>query len=929
MRETQLIGSVYESTQGCSRTSGDRRIRRLIPAARSMILAGLAAVTCGGLLFSGSIADPAGAALALDESPCVVSTSRRVSRPSLAIGETIDVTTTASFVCPDDMFSPLHTVIVLDASGSMAGAALDDAKSGILALVDTLGLGSDGGSKVGLVAFDDAIRASCPLTTERTLIEACLDRVEARGGSAIDLSLAEAHRLLLEGRRDVEDADNVREVIILLSEGASTGGCEPDLLEAQRIKSQGVLVTTVAIGSSSDSTCLRQIASSPRYFFETVESSALIGAIEAIRESIASVIKRVELTDHLTEAMRYVPGSASPEATVDPISGALSWTMPFVAADGIAVTFKLEAKELGTHPTSFGSVLDFTDVAGDIGSVDLDIESVEIVEASPRPPAPEVEVSLNLERSDLEIGGRSTGTLGIEVDVLDIPGRTHLMLVLDTSGSMKGDAHRLQQEGVHDLLDRMESVADEAFKAGVAQYSAMANILCELTDDFPALHACVDLLIPAGGTSISSGLVVGHNALRDGRPAPGQEDVVLMTDGANSMGCGPVHEQANNIKDEGTILHTICLGPGCDRRCLSRVATSPSHFHDYPTLPEFESAFSEIADEILSVRPVESVSLEIAMPDHLAFDTDGFSIEPDEINVGFASWRLERLMRPALAIHFSFVALAAGEGAPSASADVGFFGGSRRVERADAPSVVVDDPAVPSPETPTAVPATESPPPIDRRIYLPVALSESCVSWHPADIALVLDTSLSMGETGPDGLTKLESAKAAIRALLGGVQPGRDRVGLVTFDDTARILRAPTGQLELVEEAMAGITLGPNTAIDEGIDTAHRMLLNARATADPVPGVSIILLLTDGRPFPAPSSLSIEAAARARADGIVFFVVGLGSEVDEPALRSISGDEHSYRAADGRAELIAAFRTVARWIDCGPPRAFWGRRSIR
>ena len=97
------------------------------------------------------------------------------------------------------------------------------------------------------------------------------------------------------------------------------------------------------------------------------------------------------------------------------------------------------------------------------------------------------------------------------------------------------------------------------------------------------------------------------------------------------------------------------------------------------------------------------------------------------------------------------------------------------------PEVLVIDnsPTITPPvnRTPTA---TSSAP---RRVFLPILMRDQCLPKHRergVDVILVMDTSSSMkGE-------KLAAAIAAGQEFLDGVDPARDRVGLVSFDEIGR-----------------------------------------------------------------------------------------------------------------------------------------------
>lgn len=907
--------------------------RRVAPAAGALLGAVLVALTMLAPLAIRAASHGEGGPSAhrsLDDSACITAVERTVHPTTVALGETVDVTTSIRFDCPE-MEIPLHVVVVLDASGSMAGAPLEEARSGVLAFVDGLGIGTDPNSKVGLVAFDDAVKVSCPLTADREEIVACLDRVTASGGSAIDVALPEGRRVLRAGRVDPDVGGDIREVMILLSDGVSATGCEPVLREAQLVKSEGILLMTVAIGTASDHGCLRQTASSPRYFFAVDFASGIVAVLERIRADVASLVRSLVIADLPPSALRLVPDSPAPEAEVDPLTGRVTWTLRYVGPSGITVTHRLAAVGAGRHPSSEDAHADFVDTVGDSGHVDFPVDEVTVIDGSPAPspPPPDVDVTLELDAHVLPVGSRTAGHLALEVDVPHVPARTHLMLVLDASGSMAGEAMEAQKAGVRALVDELEREADPAFRGGLVMYRSDAELLCGLTPDADALRACVEAMSAAGGTSISDGLLLARDVLAAGRPSPGREDVVLMSDGANSTGCEPVLAAADALKADGATIHTVCLGPACDAACLRRAASSPDHHRVAPLPVDLGSAYAGVAAELLSFRPVESATVRLDLPAHLAFDPDGFSQAPDEHDVRTARWRSTRLDDPRLELGFAVESTSSGAAAPSASVRVDFEGGALSERTVEGPSITSGSGPSPTPGTetppvgPSETPATPTTGPVDgtavpgTRIFLPIAKREACRGPQPLALAIVLDTSMSMGELGPDLLPKFHNVLAGVDVLLDGLRPGQDRVAFVGFDDGAYVHRSLTHDFDSVRESIGRqLLMRAGSDIGAGVVAGRDLLLEDAGRSESGGGMAMVVI-TDGRPARESSETAIAAATAARAAGIRVFVIGIGADVDTRALIDLAGGADAYRAASIRPEVIAAFRALVRWIDCG------------
>jgi hypothetical protein len=97
---------------------------------------------------------------------------------------------------------------------------------------------------------------------------------------------------------------------------------------------------------------MRQLASSPRYFFTVEDSSAIIQAFQRIVEDVLKInLKRLDFHYLPSEAMRYVPDSADPlpDATLAP-DGRISWRTNYVPKDGVTFTLRLAPTLPGRQP---------------------------------------------------------------------------------------------------------------------------------------------------------------------------------------------------------------------------------------------------------------------------------------------------------------------------------------------------------------------------------------------------------------------------------------------------------------------------------------------------------------------------------------------------------------------------------------------------
>lgn len=111
---------------------------------------------------------------------------------------------------------------------------------------------------------------------------------------------------------------------------------------------------------------------------------------------------------------------------------------------------------------------------------------------------------------------------------------------------------------------------------------------------------------------------------------------------------------------------------------------------------------------------------------------------------------------------------------------------------------------------------------------------------------LAVDTSVSMNaaDVAP---TRMLVAAAAAREFVDEL-PARFRLGLVAFDQTARVLAPPTTDRVLVRRWLERPTPGPGTAAGEAVFAALDAIAASRSadSSDREPPAAAIVLLSDG-----------------------------------------------------------------------------------
>jgi Ca-activated chloride channel family protein len=192
-------------------------------------------------------------------------------------------------------------------------------------------------------------------------------------------------------------------------------------------------------------------------------------------------------------------------------------------------------------------------------------------------------------------------------------------------------------------------------------------------------------------------------------------------------------------------------------------------------------------------------------------------------------------------------------------------------------------------------------------------------------VVLAFDTSLSMEATDVSPSRIVAAREAAHRFI--EVVPAGVRVGLVAFDETARVVIPPTTSKVVLDRAIDRLSLGQGTAIGEAIYTSLD-LLASDAPADAKDEASgSIVLMSDGDTTTGRSE--DEAARDAGRRGVKVSTIAFGTDggtvvvdflpvpvpVDREALRDIAettgGKAFEAESAD---EIVSVFEDIGEGV---------------
>jgi Ca-activated chloride channel family protein len=230
-----------------------------------------------------------------------------------------------------------------------------------------------------------------------------------------------------------------------------------------------------------------------------------------------------------------------------------------------------------------------------------------------------------------------------------------------------------------------------------------------------------------------------------------------------------------------------------------------------------------------------------------------------------------------------------------------------------------------------------------------------------ATIILAIDVSRSMCSTdiAPN---RLETAKAAALSFVQRQEPST-QIGIVAFAGYAELIQPPTGDQEVLEDAVMSLITGRRTAIGSAILKSLAAIAEVDPSVAPIetdraPGIeptpvprgayapSIVVLLTDGASNQGP--LPLDAAQQAVDRGVRVYTIGFGTEeggvmdcgdgfsggwfggqqfgggfggggfrrgIDEPTLMEIADmTGGAYYSAESAGELQEVFRSLPTYL---------------
>jgi hypothetical protein len=312
-----------------------------------------------------------------DDSLCTVEASKAAGPLEVRLGEAVAITLTISASCPPP--PPPRLVFVSEVTGTVLDWGTAQAFFRAIARALPPGTG------VGLVMFDAAGGEVCPIRYDPTAEGEC---VEARPAMTLADAVREALALFELARAG---GDHLYEGLVAATD-AGTLDCQAVLDAAAEARHEKIELRTLCIGPGCPGDCLRQVATTPRHYYEAATlddlpdtGRALLGDLTGAMVERAATPLHFEFTDNLPPNMAYRRGTARPDPSrTSPMRDSFTWAIDAPPDHAVTASLVVEPLDVGTFPTNLGATGLLTDRIGRTRSFAFPPPSVRVLAAPPR-----------------------------------------------------------------------------------------------------------------------------------------------------------------------------------------------------------------------------------------------------------------------------------------------------------------------------------------------------------------------------------------------------------------------------------------------------------------------------------------------------------------------------------------------------------------
>lgn len=177
----------------------------------------------------------------------------------------------------------LNLSLVIDKSGSMGTAVMEDARAAARAVVDIL----SESDILSIVSFNDSASVDLPsdYVTDKDFIKTKITSLSSSGGTNVSSGLRAGY-----GEIEKNITRNLGHICILICDGDVDAGAEPLAADAF---AKGIYTSAVAVGTGADTTGLRNIAiEGEGAFYHVTNSQDLTGIFLEELNNLLSPVKR-------------------------------------------------------------------------------------------------------------------------------------------------------------------------------------------------------------------------------------------------------------------------------------------------------------------------------------------------------------------------------------------------------------------------------------------------------------------------------------------------------------------------------------------------------------------------------------------------------------------------------------------------------------
>lgn len=203
----------------------------------------------------------------------------------------------------------------------------------------------------------------------------------------------------------------------------------------------------------------------------------------------------------------------------------------------------------------------------------------------------------------------------------------------------------------------------------------------------------------------------------------------------------------------------------------------------------------------------------------------------------------------------------------------------------------------------------------------PFTIAEN-ICKSPVDVSIVIDRSGSMAKDGTNPPQPLTDVKNAAKSFVAMLDNENDRISVVSFAGTASdpvdlsLTQDHSGVLDALSNVSIATSTLQQTNIADGLKQSWKTL-----TVTESPYQKVIVILTDGIPTlplgPTRNNPSIAALTEAnfiKEQGGKIFTIGLGKDLDQTLLKSISSTPEDFFLAPQAKDLTNIYRSIATTI---------------